>query len=112
MTDTEGNATIELARCTGHCCRGFNVPVIEAYGGLDKFRAAWADEADSEARIIADMLTPLPKATIDDPQTYDCKHHKAATGDCGIYATRPRMCSAFPYDGQPCEKPGCTRRTA
>jgi len=46
---------------------------------------------------------------------YTCKNHDPITGNCLIYATRPRMCQQFPQsydtnrDGS-CSFRGCTRR--
>lgn len=38
---------------------------------------------------------------------YTCRHHGAATGDCRIYAERPRMCRDYPY-GRAGQQPECT----
>lgn len=46
------------------------------------------------------MLIPLGPADLGDgllQDTFTCWHHDAATGDCRIYADRPRMCRDFPY---------------
>lgn len=38
---------------------------------------------------------------------YTCKHFDKNTGNCRIYKTRPKMCSAYPY-GNECKYKGCT----
>lgn len=48
------------------------------------------------------------------PQTgyyYTCKHHNAETGNCDNYENRPRMCSSYPFYGNPgarCQYQDCT----
>lgn len=91
-------------RCTGHCCRSFRVG-----GG-----------ALTRAPIVAAMVVPLGEypegATLPDGSVskggayYDCRH-LAPSGNCQIYARRPRMCRDYP-NGEPCQKPGCTYMAA
>lgn len=82
-------------RCTGHCCRGFTLsaPVSSLPGNV----------LDGEK--ILDMIEPA--VSRDGAPRYNCRHHDEATGDCRIYADRPKMCVDYPYR-EACSVPNCT----
>jgi Fe-S-cluster containining protein len=116
---------VEIERCTGHCCRAFVVPSIAKAGGLEAFRALTVPGVDprydcDDTRAIAAMLIDLGRTATIDPLTtfeldppqplFGCSNFGEATGDCRIYATRPRMCSEYPYDRDGCKALGCTRK--
>lgn len=111
------------ARCSGHCCRRFIVPVIAGLGGLDEFKKLSAPGVDprydaDEHRYIADMLIdtgvdtdtdPLGGSKVDPPQrVYKCKHFDGT--NCTVYEQRPDMCKSYPSYGA-CNVEGCTRVT-
>lgn len=102
---------VELARCTGHCCKSFPLPVTMAVLRADVEAVAAGDITArhfQDGAQVLDMLIPLGEPTGDvQKDRYTCRHH-GADGNCGIYETRPRMCSEYPY-GQPCRIEGCTR---
>lgn len=86
-------------RCSGHCCERFWLP-------YDYQTFKEKAETIQDGVQIADMLIPLddqshPSECVDraDLETgayYRCRH-LTENGDCGIYETRPRMCSGYPY---------------
>lgn len=96
-------------RCRGDCCRKFYLPVTTA----DALRGGFYAEGDT----IADMIVKLPPQETNaagdpipegDPKRdhfWTCRN-LLPSGDCGIYETRPGMCSGFPY-GKPCEYKNC-----
>jgi Fe-S-cluster containining protein len=93
------------SRCTGHCCRRFPLSATLAH-----VHELAADPGQHEARQLVDMLIPLgtaPDRAGKDREYFTCRHHDAVTGDCGIYADRPRMCRDYPY-GNACEHSECT----
>ena len=90
---------IETARCTGHCCQAFPLP--------NYARLRVNPRRFLQGEQILDMLRPLPR--VDARSMFTCARLQE-NGDCGIYETRPRMCTDFPY-GRPCDVQGCTRRT-
>ncbi len=75
----------------------------------------WAKETDQVARMVVylgyqragKMFEPdadgLPRKKF---HFYTCKNLQT-DGKCGVYATRPQMCSAFPY-GRRCNYARCT----
>lgn len=106
-------------RCSGDCCREFTLTGFGATPEaiVDTIRAKSQDGA-----VIADMVVPLraivPGTVLPDGTTceteppgggwvFTCRHFDDASGNCGIYASRPRMCRNFPY-GRACEHPSCT----
>lgn len=95
----------EPSRCTGHCCRRF--PLSAPFAYIHEL-AGKPDE--HEARQLVDMLIPLgtaPDRAGKDREYFTCRHHDVVTGDCGIYADRPRMCRDYPYE-HACEQVECT----
>jgi Fe-S-cluster containining protein len=137
---------VETARCSGACCRLVVVPIIHELGGLEawkaynaagKVNAARRENGETfdvnhrqfqDADVIEDMLVdtgtdvdvdPLSGIKLREPQrAYACRHWDEATGNCGIHATRPAMCSEYPYGADTrgeacgsCRVAGCTRRT-
>ncbi len=92
------------SRCTGHCCKVFIVglppvtlkelPTIVGIG---------------EAKRLGEMLIELG-TNPEGAKVYSCRH-LLGNGDCGIYAQRPNMCSAYPY-GHRCHLAGCTSSAA
>lgn len=118
-------------RCTGHCCRNFFLPLTpeelkESYDAALDFKLG---RDIGNKQIIQDIETIYPmviflglvdresldgefppqgeKLPIQSKQNrYTCKNLQP-NGDCGIYETRPVMCSEFPYD-RPCEFKSCT----
>jgi len=123
-------------RCTGHCCKAFVMSAsyedmrrsYEAkMSGQDSFFDTRSDDTavpiDRYARghykdieIVFPMLVqlgihmrhPLPDGPpIDHPMAfYTCKNLQA-NGDCGIYASRPDVCSDYP-GRTACQFKGCT----
>lgn len=98
-------------RCTGHCCKRFRVA---DYTSLQV--AYWKEhghEYDSpikpDTQQVIDMIIDLgvPPTEDDDRAVFNCSNLDAATGDCKIYETRPKMCRSYP-NGKPCRFEGCT----
>lgn len=95
-------------RCTGNCCRAFYVPPL-----------AWEKAAcgDPEGLMVVGMIRALlpgsfleqlgRSLTGDEFGKFFTCTHLGPDGDCGIYVTRPAMCSKYPY-GKRCNYPGCT----
>lgn len=122
-------------RCTGHCCRAFTLNLSPD----EIVRALWAlltsdDNAfyDDEGELrhvtwrdfeqIALMVVPLGRLMVPPGVTwfpqgeppfwfYTCRN-LLPSGDCGVYETRPSMCSQFPYAdrGHVCPYDACTAR--
>lgn len=109
-------------RCTGHCCESFSIgmsPLELARAAHLERHVPGTSKHGSEILLIAEMLVPigifednpgresLGKAT-GSSWFFTCSNLTHA-GDCGIYATRPKMCSDFPrYDhGGACRYTGC-----
>ncbi len=99
-------------RCTGHCCRDFQ---LQEFPGdlLRNFETALDGVGADGDRLIADIETIAPMVIPLGPDLkakgywrYTCRH-LLQNGDCAIYARRPRMCSAFPYDVA-CPHTACT----
>lgn len=113
-------------RCTGTCCENFTLPYspLEIQRALEAHQAWEKGDGDghflmddgnkalmpNEVEVIAPMVIHLgfyPTEPGWSPQHhYTCKHFDKATGNCGIYATRPKMCSDFPY-GRVCRYATC-----
>lgn len=98
-------------RCTGRCCRDFDLPFTP-----DALRAAAATaraarEAqeptapgavarvrNAEVEQIAAMVIPLrPEPGAPTRYRYRCANYDEDSGDCAIYDRRPDMCRDFPY---------------
>lgn len=123
-------------RCTGHCCRAFNVgPHASLKEKYERAKARLADgypdKYDLETIQIFEMIIPLPaKATngtanpyeptnsllrgelgsVEEGELHTCKHLQP-NGDCGNYENRPEMCRVYP-NGRPCVFVHCTSKEA
>ena len=120
-------------RCTGHCCEGFFLPFSPANLAAAFYRWAHSTAAVKVAPdgpiyddiwLIAPMVRlvrfgtpPLRMKPGHDGKGstqahyYRCVHHNRKTGNCEIYAMRPRMCREYPY-GRECGFVGCTWKGA
>jgi len=109
-------------RCTGRCCRDFDLPFTP-----DALRAAAAASRaareaqeplapgaippfrNAEVEQIAAMVIPVrPEPGNPYHYRYRCAHYDEDSGDCAIYDHRPDMCIDFPYGsacsfGERCE---------
>ncbi len=106
-----------MARCTGHCCRNFPLPLSlsDMKAKIDAGQHG-ANNRDGELLVVYGMVLPLsdqqnPSERYQDGRLmyrYTCKHLDA-DNNCGIYKTRPSMCSDYPY-GNDCDHKdqGCT----
>lgn len=101
-------------RCTGHCCRAFTMH----YSPEQLLSRCFYDNDVGDGRVLASMARPLgyfsradaPPGHRNPPSGswwYTCAHFDEASGQCGIYDRRPRMCWMFPY-GSACPYEGCT----
>ncbi len=107
-------------RCTGDCCREFELPVTRAdLAALAFWRlvlpANWTRElfeTGADYAKTATMIRPVrliapgelrPDGTVNETtaaiQIWTCVHFDGA--NCTAYEARPRMCSEYPY-GKPC----------
>lgn len=100
--------TSEGARCTGHCCRRLSLPV-----GPDRLATMnVSDGGTIKAMLECVGSEVMPRGgwyvghTSHKRWWYRC-NNLTAEGDCGIYETRPAMCSGYPY-GKRCGQEGCT----
>lgn len=98
-------------RCTGHCCRRFPLTAtyVEVKAAAEVVKAGGSDRYQDTV-FIADMLIPLEPAA-DGKEYFTCRHHDVATGNCGVYESRPRLCREHPFYGRPegtCSTPDCT----
>ena len=109
----------ETARCTGHCCKSFWLPVspMELQHELKKFqltgRSRWSDIEKIAPMVILQRTSRQcghnsPKSNKVE-YYYTCKHFDAASGNCMNYEDRPAMCRDYPY-GRQCSYKACTRR--
>jgi uncharacterized protein len=89
-------------RCTGHCCRRFKIRM-----SIEEIQTA-AEKPDAHPDFVkvSAMVRPL-EIDPDGGWWYTCRHLQP-NGDCGIYESRPLMCSDYPYNGGKCEFEGCT----
>lgn len=125
-------------RCTGHCCRAFNIGSrehLKVRYQRSKARQAggYANEDDLDIIQVFEMTIPLPAkrstnwtgnpyeptttlaCELNDIGAFDgdlhtCKHLQP-TGDCGNYKNRPKMCRDFP-NGYACGFVHCTSKEA
>jgi Fe-S-cluster containining protein len=121
---------VEVARCTGHCCKDFTLPLspLELNHQAARARLRKSRWNPEEILKVADMVIFLRtdnvapqrprgqrkvRGTKDQYKTathhYTCRHHDTATGNCMNYENRPAMCSGYPY-GRVCQYKACTRR--
>lgn len=97
-----------MSRCTGHCCRRFNLPapLDEIVRRRNPDVCPPGEKHIEDGDKLAEMLIPLDDQG---PVNYwfTCKHHDPVSGDCTNYENRPRMCREYPY-GRDCEYDDCT----
>lgn len=109
-TGLNGLPVIETARCSGHCCKRFYLPLSP-----DELKQARVQGRYTDIETIADMVIFLEKSKMrvdgtegpEEGHYYTCRHFDEASGNCGIYERRPRMCSEYPY-GAACKYKACT----
>lgn len=129
---------VELARCSGHCCRSFTLPHSpaelreqaelmrewEAVRDDEEARSAWQD-AHPGASLIRDIiqiegmvvyLGPFYANPVEDQVIEGFDHllhfytcRNFDGANCRIYDSRPEMCRDYPY-GRPCTYAACTRK--
>jgi Fe-S-cluster containining protein len=105
-------AKILKHRCSGACCKCFwlSESIEEIEKSYKRFTGELKDNGVvfNEIDIVYPMLIPVPppKGACKDHYWYTCKHLKS-DNNCGIYNTRPKMCSEYPY-GAKCNYKNCT----
>ena len=100
-----------MTRCTGHCCKEFELPLspTELKDRADKIR---------DGEQIRDMVIYVGEkvgSSTKNPESslrhyYGCKNLQT-DGNCGIYSDRPEMCRDYPY-GRECGYTECTMQEA
>lgn len=111
-TTLNGLPFVETARCSGHCCKRFYLPLSP-----EELKQSALEQRHIDIETIADMVIFLEKSKMrvdgtegpEEGHYYTCRHFDEATGNCGIYERRPRMCSEYPY-GSACKYTECTMR--
>ena len=97
-----------MARCIGHCCRGFTLNVPP--GDLVE-RSYRDDDTGWQARILLGCLVYDSTGETKEGDTFVRYNSRnlLPNGDCGVYGKpeRPEMCARYPCDGV-CSFPGCT----
>lgn len=97
--------------CGGRCCQNFVIGshtperIGELYLNAKACEAAGVSvPSDRDIIFVAEMVIRIDE---DDEwrARYTCKHFVEATGLCGVYDQRPKMCREFPY-GKVCDY-GC-----
>lgn len=83
-------------RCTGHCCRKFNMYVTIQDLKDDLAKAPNGKHDPIECAKLIEMLIPLGVNAPVEGYFYTCKHLDTVTGDCTNYANRPLMCRDYP----------------
>jgi len=112
-----GETAPDTGGCTGACCAAFQLEYT-----LRELRTRKLQDG----AFIADMVIPLsPKEARERSLRFGgnalpwpwkqrghhfaCRHWDEQTRLCTVYEERPRMCSGYPYEGEPCELgEGCT----
>jgi hypothetical protein len=118
----------EVTRCTGHCCRSFSFGLSPVEIGqkvieerVDPATTRWF----TEALVYLGEGTEPPSGfrnSVGKPWVYGYEPSNHGRqfwyscrwlGDerCLRYEDRPRVCREYPYEGNDCFNPGCTRRT-
>lgn len=107
----------EVDRCTGHCCRN----VVTEYTPK-KMREMWLTWKSAGSPAGYDIATVYSaweylgernltgNRETGNYHIWRCKHVTDA-GDCAIYATRPKLCAAYPHEHylpHGCSDPECT----
>lgn len=90
-------------RCTGHCCRDIAIRVSPSELEAQQIDDSRIEEGAHLAHILIE-----PRQDDEDGELwhYHCRYLMGC-GDCGIYRSRPSMCSDYPY-GKQCKNPECT----
>lgn len=98
-------------RCKGDCCKHFYLPLSpqELQDSYNRSKGVLKDNGTiyKDIETIAQMVELVE--IVDNSYFYKC-NHLTTNGDCGIYSTRPWMCSAYPYDSR-CLYPTCNWRS-
>ena len=112
-------------RCTGHCCKSFNLPfspteLRERYcNWLCKSGESVVEMGPQDIFLIYPMVRYLglikpPHSCFNETEEghyYTCVHFNRSPdgdgGDCAIYDIRPAMCREYPY-GRKCHYKDCT----
>ena len=96
-------------RCTGHCCREFYLPFS------NQEVADYAAGVNLPPNEITDIGFMARNAVFigkgpDGSNYFTCRMYDSATGNCGAYERRPRVCSGYPSytKGDKCSNKGCT----
>lgn len=113
--------------CGGACCRRFTLPwsfaeLTRAWSQSIRRELGilWDDHGNllfnyADIETIFDMVIPLgmhywnpqePDVILDTPVYHYTCRHLPPSGRCGIYPSRPSMCSCYPY-GKSCRYKEC-----
>jgi Fe-S-cluster containining protein len=103
------DVAVDTSGCTGACCAAFHLEYT-----LTELRTRKLQDG----AFIADMVIPLsPKEARQRAEQFGgtgkwpwklrghyfaCRHWDEKTRLCTVYDRRPRMCSGYPYEGEPC----------
>lgn len=117
--------------CGGACCRRFTLPwsfteLTNAWSQSIRFSLGVYVDAEghelhnyTDIEQIHDMVIPLgmhywnpqePDVILDTPVYHYTCRHLTPSGRCGIYQSRPSMCSCYPY-GKSCRYQECQTPT-
>lgn len=124
------DVVLQVERCTGDCCSkialgigwglegGLNPEELQAMGEASAYHSAWRDRNGVErmpvrdGALIAELFESIGMHASPDGEQmnyYRCRQHCRATGNCGIYESRPVMCATHGMRGI-CDVPTCTMR--
>ena len=94
-------------RCVGHCCRRFAMEhsLDDLQADLARWQRDPATSVIKDVEKIAPMVIPIAQSRGGQEFVYTCRN-LGASGDCGIYETRPQMCRDFPT-AEGCHFRGC-----
>lgn len=104
-------------RCTGHCCRAFELGYSPEELRAEYLAAVAGDPRINEIQIIGPMLIylgahrsnpvhPMDGEPYDKPKHFYTCRNLTLDGNCAIYEHRPSMCRDFPYAAR-CRYQGC-----
>lgn len=120
IVDAAGFAKIECNRC-GNCCES----MVLDFDPADRLNWLKADpdrcigdphdhltheESVAQGEMILEMLESTGEVNDRGEKKYKCLNFSRdveGKGLCGVYASRPGLCSRFPY-GAPSSFPGCS----
>lgn len=99
-------------RCRGHCCRRFYLPFTPE-DLVETARAAWRGESGRDGwSAFAELIhMVIPLGPAEQGGWYTCAYHDPVSGNCLIYAHRPRICAEYPY-GRACGYGRCAARSS